>query len=188
MNVFVVDTEEVERIKEKMKDAGPDKVHVLSDFDKTLTTAYVDGKKIPSVISILRERDYISEEYAKKARELFNTYHPIETDPSFLVEEKKEKMNEWWREHFKLLLNSNLNKKHIIEIVESDRVKLRKEVRVFLRLLKDNDIPIVILSSAGLGNESIYLVLKKNDALFSNIEIVSNEFEWDNEGNAIAIK
>jgi len=33
---------------------GKEKLHILADFDATLTTYFVEGKKQPSMISLLR--------------------------------------------------------------------------------------------------------------------------------------
>ena len=47
---------------------------------------------------------------------------------------------------------------------------------------------MVILSSSGLGEESIELYLKERGLLFENIHIISNAFEWNKSGYAVGIK
>ena len=42
--------------KEKFIEGGLGKLHVLADFDRTLTKAFVDGEKTPSIISELRRK------------------------------------------------------------------------------------------------------------------------------------
>jgi len=44
------------------------------------------------------------------------------------------------------------------------------------------------MSSSGLGIDAISLYLKNQNCFFSNIHIISNEFVWDKDGFAIAIK
>jgi len=104
------------------------------------------------------------------------------------MEEKRQKMKQWWTEHFDLLIKSNLNIKDIERAVEHQDVVLRKGCIEFLNILRENNIPLVILSSSGLGRESIELYLKKRNLLFNNIYIISNAFEWDKSGKAIGVE
>lgn len=95
-NIVVASSKELENKIEKFSKQRASSIHVLADFDQTLTKALVDGEKSPSLISILRDGNYLTADYAAKAHELFNQYHPIEIDPNISLEEKKLKMQEWW--------------------------------------------------------------------------------------------
>lgn len=77
-NMVISDKKEVEKIRYRIAKEGASKFHVLADFDRTLTKNFVNGREIPSVISILRNGNYLTEDYAQKAHALFNKYHPIE--------------------------------------------------------------------------------------------------------------
>ncbi len=92
-NIIISNSEYLDKIKKTMAKAGPIKLHVLVDFDKTITTAFVDGKFVPSLISILRDGNYLTPNYAKKANALYTKYHPIEIDPNIPLEEKKKARN-----------------------------------------------------------------------------------------------
>lgn len=187
-NVIISNPTKVKEIQEKIISQGRDNFHVLADFDRTLTKPFVNGKKTPSVISVLRDGNYISKEYAKKAHELFNKYHPIENDQTIPKEERKKAMYSWWSEHFELLIKSGLKKTHIKEIVKQDKIEFREGAFEFFDYLNEKQIPLVILSSAGLGKESISLMLEKYNKNYKNIHIISNEYIWDEKGNAIEIK
>ena len=187
-DIIIVNPEELERKIKEFKKSGADKLHVLSDFDRTLTTAFVNREKTPSVISILRDGSYINQEYAMEAQALFNKYHPIELDPSIPYQEKKKAMERWWREHFNLLIRSGLNKKDIERAVKSGKVRLRRGVSKLFSLLHEQGVPLVIMSSAGLGVESISLFLGNEDILYDNVFIISNEYEWSDEGRAVRVK
>ena len=187
-NVIVSDEERLEKLKQNILEAGAEKFHVLADFDRTLTKAFVDGEKIPSFISELRRGDYIGLEYAKKANALFDKYHPIEMDHSISDEEKSKAMHDWWSEHFELLMESGLNKKHLEAIVASGKIHFRDGALEFLDFLHNYKIPLVIMSSIGLGGDSIRMMLEREDRLYDNIHIISNEFEWDSSGRATGVK
>ena len=63
--------------------------HILSDFDGTLTMPIVRGKKVPSLISILRDNNFFSNKYRKKAHELYEKYHVYENKKIALAKKKK---------------------------------------------------------------------------------------------------
>lgn len=187
-NVVIPNQKKLEKSKNLISKYGAQKLHILSDFDRTLTTAFVDGKSIPSLISVLRDGNHLTPDYAPKAQALYNKYHPIEIDPKISSEEKKKAMYEWWTTHFDLLIKSGLNKKDLKMVVESDKVQFRDGFREFAHFLKEKNIPLVIMSSSGLGGDAIYTYLEKEKLLCDNIYIISNSYEWDENGKAIGIK
>jgi len=187
-NIIISNREKLENLKKKISEEGAEKIHVISDFDKTLSKNFINGKEVPSVISILRNGNYLTSDYAEKAHTLFNKYHPIEIDPSIPLQEKKKAMHNWWMNHFKLLIKCKLNKKDIENVTKSKYIKLRQGALEFFDLLHEYKIPLVIMSSAGLGYESISMILKRENRLYGNIYIISNSFKWDKNGNLISVK
>ncbi|MFH1744918.1 MAG: hypothetical protein ABH881_01990 [bacterium] len=187
-NIIVSDEKRFEKIEKAFQEGGLDNVHVLADFDKTLTIAFVDGEKTPSIISVLRDGNYLTKDYADKAHALYNKYHPFENDPNIPKEEKKKMMSEWWTAHFKLLIDSGLNIEDIRKITKSKKIKFRDGFAKLTCFLKDNNIPLVIMSSSGLGHVFISEKLREEEKLSDNIHIISNSFEWDEKGRAIAVK
>ena len=183
--VIYSDKESFEKKLKAMKEGGAERLHVLSDFDRTLTTAFVDGESRPSLISVLRDGHYLTSEYAAKAHELFNKYHPIEVNPDISIEEKKKAMKEWWETHFELLLRSGLNKIDLEAVINSEKIKLRDGVGEFLELLHKIGIPLVILSSTGLGGDAIFSYLEHAGRLYKNTHVIANFFKWDREGRAV---
>jgi len=187
-NIVISNSEDLEKKKQAILQGGKDKIHVLADFDRTLTKTFVNDKKILSIISVLRDEDYLSPEYSEKAKALANKYHPIEIDPKISFEEKKKAMYEWWTQHFDLLIKSGLNKKHLERVINEGNIQFREGTPKFLDFLYKNKVPLVIMSSAGLGGDSISMYLQKQGKLYDNIHIVSNSYEWDSDGNAIRVK
>lgn len=185
--VIISNKKNLNILKKEFQKGGTDKIHVLTDFDRTLTTAYVNGKKVPSIISRLRDSEYISKDYSEKATALANHYHPIELNSNISLTEKKKEMKEWWEKHFELLIQSRLNKKHIKSIVNEGIIRFRDGAEIFLKTLNKEQIPLIIISSSGLGYDSIEMFLKKNNCLYDNIHIISNSFKWDKKGNAVGI-
>jgi 5'-nucleotidase len=93
-NVIIVNEQNLKEKIKKFQDGGLDRIQVVSDFDKTLTKFVVNGEKTRSVISILRDENYLTSEYSDRAKALFNMYHPFEIDLTMDLEARKEKMLE----------------------------------------------------------------------------------------------
>ena len=186
-NIIIANPEELQRKINIFREQGINKIHVLADFDKTLTKEFVNGKKITSIVAILRNEGYLTPDYPERAKELHSKYYPIEIDTSIPIEEKKDMMLEWWKKHFELVIKSKLNKSDLANVINSENIALRKRAKDFFNLLNELEIPIIIISSSALG-ETISMFIEKENLLFDNIKIISNEFIWDDEGYAIEIK
>ncbi|MFZ5955350.1 MAG: hypothetical protein ACOYT4_02910 [Nanoarchaeota archaeon] len=186
-SLIISDKKKYNELKRIFKEQGYGKIHVVSDFDKTLTKAYVNGNKIPGIIAQIRDGTYLSKDYAEKAHALFNKYHPLEISSTIPEEEKKQAMFQWWTEHFELLIKSGLNKKDLERVVKEGPAEFREGVSEFLDFLNINKIPLIILSSSGLGNY-IPMYLEKYNKNYDNINVISNLFEFDKQGYATKIK
>ena len=185
--IIIPNDKRLEEIKEEIKRQGDGSIHILTDFDRTLTYSLTAEKeKLPSVISILRNGNYLSKDYAKKAHELFEKYHPIEINPEISLEEKKKKMQEWWNSHFELLIKSGLNKKDLESVVETGIIRLRDGTKELFDYLHKKEIPIIIMSSNGIG-DTIQMILNKEKILYDNISIITNLYKFDKRGNALRV-
>jgi HAD superfamily hydrolase (TIGR01544 family) len=187
-NVIISNPEKLKNLIRKFKEQGPDKIHVLADFDRTFTYAFVNGEKIPSVISILRKENILDEAYTKRTEELFAVYHAYEIDLAMPLADKKGKMAEWWDLHNQELLKHGLKQKHLDIVAQSPKMKLRQGLAEFLTILNTNQIPVVIMSASGLGDYVIAKILEREKINFPNINIISNSPEFDQKGNLIGFK
>lgn len=185
--VIISRPKELEKIEKSIAAGGAKKIHILSDFDRTLTNAFVNGKPTPSLLSLL-DKNYLTPEYHRQYKELYDKYFPIEINTKISLEEKKEKMTEWWRAVFDLLIKSKLNKRDLERLVVSQNVKFRDGFAELVDFLKTKNIPLIIMSSTGLSGEAISMYLEKENRFYSNIYIIANTFEWDKNGYAIAVK
>ncbi len=178
-------SDDFESLKQSILEGWVKNIHVIADFDRTLTKNFVNGVERPSLISVLRSENILWEEYAKKAYNLYNTYNPIEIDPNIALEEKKKQMTIWWWKHLDLLIESWLNKTHIQETVDHGIIHLRDGVPEFLEFLHTHHIPLIIMSANGLGWDSIRMYLESQQLMFDNIHIISNTLIWSDDGIAI---
>ena len=184
-NIIISDQEKFKQIKNNFIKDGLDLVHIITDFDGTLTKANNHGIKRPSILSVLRSKEfnYLGDEYQIKAQELFNKYHPIEINEELGLLFRKEKMDEWWKAHLSLLIESNLKFEHIEKVANSGIIELKDNCRELLEFTNVTNIPIIIMSANGIG-DSISIYLEHNKCLFQNIHYITNHFKFNENGFA----
>ena len=187
MKTIISNPENFAKLKAQIKKEGYQNLHILSDFDRTLTPGVIDGVKTPSIISMIRDGNHLMAGYAEKAHELFNKYNPIEIDPNIPLSEKRRAMQEWWEAHDKLLIESGLSKSDLKDIVKNGHVEFREGIPEFLDFLYKNNIPLVILSASGCG-DAIQLFFQNIEKDYPNIFYVTNRFNWDDNGKAVSTK
>jgi HAD superfamily hydrolase (TIGR01544 family) len=186
-NIRITDPTSFDKIERQITKGGINNLHVIADFDRTLTLAFVNGVPTPSITAILRDHNYLTADYPARAKALYAHYGAIERNPNVPKEEKKKIMEEWWTAHFKILYECGLHRDDIAKAMTSGVVKFRPGVDKFLKLLNENNIPLVIMSASGLGGEAIRKFFEHEKLLFPNIYIIGNEFVWDEKGNAVDI-
>jgi len=185
-NIIISNQASFEKKKGSFKDAGISKVHVIADFDKTLTKAFDNGKKVGSAIAQIRNNNYLSEEYTKQSFALFDKYHPIEIDSTLCMEEKILLMEEWWSKHLKLIVASGMKKDILVDIIKKDYLPAREGFEKFMKFFESKEVPVLILS-AGLG-DVIDGFLEKKKLLSENVHVISNYFDFDENGLAKGYK
>jgi len=174
------------KIKSAIGAEGVEKLHVLSDFDRTLLKSFVDGQKSPSVIAQIRNGKFLTPDYAPRAHALFDKYHPIELDPKISREEKSKAMREWWSEHFKLLAECGLTKAVMEKIVATKTIRFRDGALEFIDFLHEKNIPLVIMS--GAPGDMVAMYLAQEGRLYDNVHIIATFLKFDEAGKMIGIK
>lgn len=177
------DENKVERKLRQFREDGPKKLHLLLDYDGTVTHEWDEnGNPRPTLIATLREGNYLNEEYAQAAKALAAHYKTIERDPAVDAVTKKALMQEWWEKHYALLMAHHLKRSDIHKAMSDAKVKIRDGMRQILDRAAKAGVPVVIMSANGLGTESIRWHLETNQLLTDNILIVSNDLQWDEQG------
>lgn len=185
-DIIISNPKELEDKIRKISEEGKDKFHVIADFDRTLTKAFVNNEKSSTVIAQIRNGKYLTEDYAPRAHALFDKYHPIEISNEISAKEKNKKMHEWWRAHFDLLIECGMNKQVINDIINKSKIEFRGGSSEFLESLYKNNVPLIIIS-AGPG-DMINEHLKKENRLYKNIHLIANMFVFNKGGQVIEIK
>jgi len=170
----------------KLKSDGADNLHIVSDFDRTLTKAFVNGEKFKSIYHILRRDKYLTPDYPEKAFALFDKFHRYEISTELSIEEKNVKMEEWWKAHYQLMVVCGINKKVIQNLATSGKIPLREGTFTFLDVVSKYNIPLLIFS-AGMG-DAIKQFLLHEGKLTPNVHIISNFYNFDSDGRVTGTK
>ncbi|KAL9958350.1 hypothetical protein ACROYT_G035355 [Oculina patagonica] len=206
-NVYIRDSV---RVREKLKmlyEGGPEKLQVISDFDKTLTKFVINGEKGCTVYGVIESCKLFPESYREKAKELKEKYMPIEFSGDISSEEKEPLMVEWWTKSHELLTELGIKKDdlsqivgdaaialrwtkgnelitelklkqtQIPEIVKDAHIALRDGVEWFFVKLHEKKVPVLIISG-GLG-DVIKEVIDQQSTLYDNVNIVANFFKYE---------
>ncbi|XP_030649555.1 cytosolic 5'-nucleotidase 3-like [Chanos chanos] len=185
-SVSMRDPQRVEETLNSMRQAGPNTLQVISDFDMTLTRFAHNGKRCPTCHNILDNSKLISEECKAKLKDLLNTYYPIEIDSSRSVDEKLPLMVEWWTKAHDLLVQQQIRKDRLAIVVEESDAMLRDGYRQFFDHLRDQDVPLLIFS-AGIG-DVLEEVIRQAGVFHPNIKVFSNYMDFDESGVLRAFK
>jgi cytosolic 5'-nucleotidase 3 len=173
----------------KFKEAGKDRLQLVMDYDGTVTYELDEnGQPRPSLVAVLRNGDYLNDEYSVAAHRLANYYRPIEKDPKLDENEKKRLMQEWWTSSLALLIKHQLRKSVVEGVVNDERLKVREGMKELFEVTAKAGVPLVILSAGLLGKTSIDGHLEKNGMLTENVIVVANEIIWDAEGKMVGYK
>lgn len=173
-------------VESKIKSIRLSDIVLVFDFDGTLNKKHIGTKKVPSIISILRNENILNDDYAHEAHALANIYYPIELDPNIPKEIKIQKTEEWWKKAINLLIKHNLSLEDIRRASYHQNLVLREGCLELLSFANEKNIPIVIFSASGTGVDSIRFFLERYTISFPNITIISNRFEYkDNVVNTI---
>jgi cytosolic 5'-nucleotidase 3 len=173
------------KIDELIKD-GASNLHIVADFDRTLTKAFIDDKKHKSTFSYVRDGGYLGKEYTKIASDLFDKYFPYESDQSVSNEVRVKMMQEWWAVHLKVMVEHGMSKEVIKKVVEDGAAEPREGLNEFLEILHEKNIPLLIFSS-GLG-DVIVEFLKREKHNDKNIHVIANFFDFGEDGKAKGYK
>ncbi len=185
-NIHIQKKDKVQRKIDSIKASGSTSFHVIADFDKTLTRASVDGKKVVSSYALLRNGEYLTKDYVDKSHAMFAEYHPYEIDPKIPMDIKIKKMEEWWKKHYELMVECGMQKKIIEEIISLGQLKTRDGFDIFIDSLEKSNVPLLIFS-AGQG-DMIKEFLTQNKKLTSNVHLISNFYTFNDEGRVIGYK
>nr|CAG8494122.1 9217_t:CDS:2 [Entrophospora candida]CAG8566843.1 6593_t:CDS:2 [Entrophospora candida] len=158
---------------------GFDNLHVISDFDATMTSYWTDNKKRnPGSHSVLGSSKHLSDQFRTRTKELYEKYYSIEIDSHKSRQEKIPYMVEWWEKAHELLINEKINKDDLAKMAAESTIKMRPGLASLINTCNEKKVPLLIFS-AGLGNVIEQVLRIKNLYYQDTMHIVSNQMEFN---------
>ncbi|CAB4495208.1 5'-nucleotidase, cytosolic III [Rhizophagus irregularis] len=162
--------------------AGFADLHVITDFDGTVTKYYRNKEKkerSPGSHLILSSSSRLTDEFKKKTKELVDKYYPIEVNNQLTEEQKWPYMIEWWTQAHQLLIDQKINKDDVAAMVAETPVDIREGLRELIETCNEKKIPFLVFS-AGVKNV-IEEILIAEKLYHSNMHVVSNKMIFNPE-------
>ena len=176
----------VENLLSTIISGGNRNLQVIIDFDYTMTRVHKNGQRLDCSWGVMENSKLLPESYVKQTNELRAKYLPIEQDAHMTADEKTPYMVEWYTKANLLLSECGAVKRHMFQdMIKGSNVELREGTDQMMNHLLKNRVPVLVLS-AGLGDlvEEILLYYK---VYHSNVKVVSNFLDYDEEGNIIGL-
>lgn len=155
------------------------------DFDGTITQKIVNGKFVPSLISILYTQHLLDEDYSARATLLRDTYYPKEIDQSLSISEKFPYMEEWWRKHSELLIEKKVSLEKLQRAAYHELLVPRPGMKELFLFASEKSIPVIIFSASGVGEIPIRFFLERFGMYAEQVYIVSNRYEVGSAGEFV---
>ena len=182
----IINKAKLNAFRDNLLKLGTDQLFIVSDFDSTLISPYANGKYIPSLMGLLREKNLLPDAWKQKSTEMYNYYtKEAEIDGNLTYDKRVELMEEWWSKAYDLLKESGFKYEHILNVAKDQRLKYREGVEDFMKWCQSTAIPFIIMSATGLGSDCIAEFLRVRGDLYENVEIISNNLTWDKSGDFI---
>eukprot|EP00924_Labyrinthula_sp_SR-Ha-C_P010968 snap_masked-scaffold_33-processed-gene-1.16-mRNA-1 protein AED:0.24 eAED:0.28 QI:0/0/0/0.5/1/1/2/0/288 len=160
----------------KLKKDGFSNLHIITDFDMTLTHG-------ESTHEIIVQCPSFSTEFRNASRKLFEKYYPIEFSHILTKEEKIPHMLKWYAGNNELILKSKMTNDELGSAVRSSSARFRPKVDTFFEYCNRCKIPVLIFS-AGFAN--IIQVMMNDVPSFDKdmVKIVGNYVHFGFDGKA----
>lgn len=156
---------------------GKNKLHLVCDFDRTLTKSANDLGETVTTWAMLAK--HLPTSAQKQAWKLFGFYRPLEVQNKLTVNDAVT----WWKENLKILIKNKLKWSEITQDVDN-KMPIREGATELFHICSTNNIPLIIIS-AGV-KDLIELWCQKHG--FKPTLILSTDLIFDDKGYLIGWK
>ncbi|KAJ3408025.1 hypothetical protein HDV05_005163 [Chytridiales sp. JEL 0842] len=172
-NVRVVNRDSFKLKLEKMAATGGlDGLHIISDFDMTITKYWVNNQRSPSSHAVLTRSSIIPQDFKDRTDELYKKYYPIEVSATLPLAEKSKAMEDWWTKAHEMIASLGLKPEDLEKVVQETPVVLRSGVKEVVDLCQSKNVPLLVFS-AGVY-DVINTILKLHSLKPSTVHLISN--------------
>ena len=169
-NIIIVNKESFDaKLKQFIAD-GISWLRLVTDFDQTLTKAYVNDCKGSSTFGVLHESEFVSTALISKSQANYEYYSKIERDQLISLEDKKRYMDEWWEDALLNITQECISRDNFVSMTECSNLQFRNGIWELITLKNRFDFPFMIVS-AGIGE-----IIKSAFHLFAKEQEIDEEF------------
>jgi 5'-nucleotidase len=161
-NIFVSNPKGVAKKLESLFRYGGEGLHLISDFDMTMTRYWVDGKRSISSHGVLERYSRTSVDFKAKTKELYETYYPKEISQTLSYKEKFQSMVEWWSKAHDLIIQQGMTREDLAKMVQENSVHFRPGLQEMIATCRDRQIPLLVFSA---GIKGIHWIISLNEIL-----------------------
>ncbi|CAM9280856.1 unnamed protein product [Chrysoparadoxa australica] len=172
--------------REVLISEGTDNLQVIADFDYTLSSFMVGGKRGSTSHGVIENCDLLTTDYHIKARALKKEYYPKEIDETLSMEERITFMEEWVEQAHDVLIEGGFTKDKLVSAVRDANIGLRDQHDDVFRILQERKIPLLVFSG-GIANVLEEVVRQHSShPLPDTAHVISNRMVFSEEGNLVA--
>ncbi|KAI9296834.1 HAD-superfamily hydrolase [Neoconidiobolus thromboides FSU 785] len=176
-NVYFSDEAKVKQKVANILQDGANKLHIISDFDMTISKFWVNGDRNVGSHAVLTKTGIVSDKFKENEKALFEKYYPFEISQTLSYEEKYQKMVEWWTLVHQAFIDEKLTYQAIKEGLDTFNMVYRDGSNDFFKLANQKGLPLIVFS-AGLA-DIIEILLQNKGYLNDNVHVVSNSMIFD---------
>ena len=127
--------------------SGAASLHIISDFDRTMTKYYTqDGARSPSSHAVLMRSPNTTPEFKARSDELYHRYYPMEIDPNLDRAIKAKAMETWWTEAHRVIVDAQITTADIANMVRATPVVFRSGCSELVEACTELGIPLLVRS------------------------------------------
>ncbi|KAI3639842.1 hypothetical protein MIR68_002156 [Amoeboaphelidium protococcarum] len=176
-NLYMHDVPKVQSKLQRLIDAGLDQLHIVADFDMTLTKNWVNGKRNMSSHGMFHHYSKTPESYRIASQATFDKYFPIEISTKMTMEQKIPHMVQWWKEAHEQILSLQFTRGHLEEMTAEQGVSFREGFDHLVEFTRQQNVPVLVFS-AGI-TDVIESMLKFSDLYTDQMHVISNRMIFD---------
>jgi len=160
------------------KAAGADHLHVISDFDSTLTVNTINGRPAPTTFSVIAD---LNPRLKKKTEDLSKFFYEKQSNIHLSQQEKAEILNEWWVKSLTICLEEEIFEYNIPELFWQSELTLRHGIAELMAITQKHNVPFSVISG-GVGN---FVELALKNLGVKHYQLKSNFLTFDDKNHRL---
>lgn len=156
---------------------GPNDLHIISDFDMTLTKYDVNGQRNTTSHAVVANSSRTPQKMKDETDALYQHYYPIEVSHELSPEEKFQHMEDWWHKVHAVIVDAGLTRGDLEHMVADSPIVWREGIPQLMGAADAAGVPLLVFS-AGLA-DVITEVLRSAGLLTGSMHVISNRMIFE---------